>query len=740
MHKKNKKLHSKKKARGGILVHLSWETRRSIAVVFIFTLALLFILSLFGLAGEVGATISVGLHWIFGWGSWLFPAVLILIALFILRGSEDGFKIYSYLGLGVLVLGYSSLFYLIDAGLNETGEGVLGGGNFGALLGSPLKESLGGLAGTLIVLAIILISALLIFETSVEKSLRRIKNWLNLLLHRQDSADLEDFNIREISNHQENSFEEDFDENDENEKRVLPIGTGVSKNKIASAPQNNGLEIVTKSRSTKRITIPIDLLEKNTAKAASGGNTDLNKQTIRKTLDNFGIHAEMGEISVGPTVTQYTLRPAQGVKLSQITTLQNDLSLALAAHPLRIEAPIPGKSLVGIEVPNESSTMVTLREVLESQIFQNRKSNLALALGKDVAGNPYISYLDRMPHLLVAGATGSGKTVCLNSIIINLLFQNSFQDLKFIFIDPKRVELTGYEGIPHLLTPVIVDAQKTVNALKWAVKEMENRFETLAKAGKRDIKGYNEVMEEKMPYIVIIIDELADLMTVAAADIETCIIRLAQMARAVGIHLIIATQRPSVNVITGLIKANISARIAFSVASSMDSRTILDATGAEKLLGNGDMLHKTAEMSSPVRLQGAYVSDKSIEAVVDYLREQAEPEYVSDMSGKSSNFAGESFDGGSEEEDELIPQAKEIIWQAGKASASLLQRRLKVGYARAARLLDILEANGFIGPSDGAKPREILITQDMVGSVATADLDNNYVDDEGPIGDEEEKS
>ena len=419
----------------------------------------------------------------------------------------------------------------------------------------------------------------------------------------------------------------------------------------------------------------------------------------------------MGEVSVGPTVTQYTLRPAEGVKLSQITTLHNDLALALAAHPIRIEAPIPGKSLVGIEVPNRSIAVVTLREILEDQTFKNRVSNLTIVLGKDVAGKSYLADLDKMPHLLIAGATGSGKTVCLNSIIVSLLYQNSPQELKFILVDPKRVELTVYENIPHLLTPVVTDPHKTINALKWSISEMDRRFELLSQTGKRDIREYNKEAEDKLPYLVIIVDELADLMMAAPTEVEACIIRLAQMARAVGIHLIMATQRPSVDIITGLIKANITSRIAFSVASSVDSRTILDTTGADKLLGRGDMLYISAQLSKPVRLQGAFVSDKSIKALVKHLKAQAKPEYLADVTERKA--IGLGIDS-SLEEDELLPQAKEIIWQANKASASLLQRRLRVGYARAARLLDLLEEEGIIGPADGAKPREIFKTKEEI--------------------------
>ncbi len=466
--------------------------------------------------------------------------------------------------------------------------------------------------------------------------------------------------------------------------------------------------VLSKPAATFKKLPSVNLLQISKSKPTSG-DIKSNAQTIKDTLHNFGIDVEMGEVRVGPTVTQYSLKPPKGVKLTRITSLANDLALALAAHPLRIEAPIPGRSLVGIEVPNEKVAMVTLRELLESEEFKHREHTMQIAVGKDVAGKVYLGDLPKMPHLLVAGTTGSGKTVCINTIILSLLFQNTPETLRLIMVDPKRVELTLYNGIPHLLTPVITDAAKTVSALKWTIGEMERRFDTLAAAGKRDIGSYNRTAEEKMPYIVFIIDELADLMAMAASEVEAGIIRLAQMARAVGIHLIVATQRPSVEVITGLMKANIPARIAFSVASIIDSRTILDTPGAEKLLGRGDMLYLTAELSKPKRLQGAYVSEEEMKEIVDYLKGDEPPNYDDSIVSKNSNANGtvNMFGGPSDDQDPLFDEAKRLVVESGKASASLLQRRLKVGYARAARLLDELEEAGIVGPADGAKPREV---------------------------------
>jgi S-DNA-T family DNA segregation ATPase FtsK/SpoIIIE len=485
-----------------------------------------------------------------------------------------------------------------------------------------------------------------------------------------------------------------------------------------------------KPKKQKRsIVIPLDLLDLSTSQPTSG-NIDLNKERIFKTLETFGIPVEMGEVHVGPTVTQYTLKPADGVKLVQITSLKNDLALALAAHPIRIEAPIPGKSLVGIEVPNESVAMVNLRDILGSDAFKTRKSDLSFSLGKDVSGQPWVANLEPLPHLLVAGSTGSGKSVMINGLIISMLYANSPDDLKFIMVDPKRVELSLYNNIPHLLTPVITDTTKTINALRWCVSEMDRRYQVLQNAGKRNISSYRADVADDMPYIIVVIDELADLMAVAANDVEGMIVRLAQMARAVGIHLVLATQRPSVDVITGLIKANITARIAFSVASLVDSRTILDGSGAESLLGKGDMLFVSAELSKPKRLQGAYVSEKEVERVTSFLKARGEPDYLSAVTEKASGGNGGGMSMDDLGEDELLPEAKEIVMQSGKASASLLQRRLRVGYARAARLLDLLEDQGFIGPGDGAKPREVYGdqagTEVAMGNQQEAPVEDDY--------------
>ncbi len=449
---------------------------------------------------------------------------------------------------------------------------------------------------------------------------------------------------------------------------------------------------------------------------ADRGDVRKNAQIIEQTLDSFGITARVAEVNNSPSVTQYALEVALGTKLAKILSLSNDLAMALAAPggQIRVEAPIPGRSLVGIEMPNKSLEVVPIRSVLESDVMKNAKSKITVPLGLDVSGQAKIADIGKMPHVLIAGQTGSGKSICINSWISTLLFRASPDELRLIMVDPKRVELSRYNGIPHLLTPVIVEPEKVVSALKWAVNEMEHRYKVFTEVGAKNIEGYNNLSGfQSMPYILIIIDELAEIMLFSPAEVEDNICRIAQMARAVGIHLVLATQRPSVNIITGLIKANIPTRIAFAVTSMTDSRVILDTPGAEKLLGRGDMLYVPPDLAKPVRIQGCFVSDKEVDRLIDFLKTQRSGEYndeivrqpiASPNSGSKNIFLEDG-----EERDALFDDAIKLIQETGKASASLLQRRLKLGYARAARVLDQLEKAGIIGPVNGAKPRDILI-------------------------------
>jgi DNA segregation ATPase FtsK/SpoIIIE, S-DNA-T family len=469
---------------------------------------------------------------------------------------------------------------------------------------------------------------------------------------------------------------------------------------------------------------PLNLLEGDRGKA-NVGDVKANANIIRRTLLNFGIEVEMDEVTIGPTVTRYALKPAQGVKLSRIVGLQNDLALSLAAHPLRIEAPIPGKSLVGIEIPNKTKATVGLASLLGDPSFSQSDKPLLAALGRNIAGKPVLQSIAKMPHLLIAGTTGSGKSVTIHAIITSLLYHHGPDDLRFIFVDPKRVELTLYNGIPHLLTPVITDSKKAILALKWAATEMNRRYDILESESVRDIESYHkryaatfakntsqdENGPDRMPYIVVIIDELADIMQSYPRELEAAIVRLAQMSRAVGIHLILSTQRPEVNVITGLIKANVPSRIALRVPTQIDSRTILDAAGAEKLLGQGDMLAVMGNNQAE-RLQSAFITEDEVKNVVKYLKNSFKDdvretiELTGSVGPDKAMFSDDVNDG---DDDELYEEARACIMEAGKASTSYIQRKLKVGYARAARLMDMLEERGVIGPSDGAKPREVLV-------------------------------
>ena len=707
-------------------LNLSDETKRGISVVVFVALALVIVLSLAGVAGSLGAQMFTGLTWVFGIMAYLVPLILIIIALSLYKQKLDkgdehhSFYLRIYLGAVVLtgsIGGLIHIFYLNgQSGLGAfelAGEGR-GGGYLGALFAYPLFTYLAFWAGSLILIALAIIGLLITFDIALGSLFEKKAEGQTLpetpplkteapAMLKINAMGKEGFSEEKVLD--KNPKVNDDDENNDKVK-TQTIQTKTINNPKTQAVQLEAMVV----EDRKDWKLPnFDLLDDNHTDVDSG-NIEVNVAIIKKTLADFGIEVEMGEVNVGPTVTQYTLRPNVGVKLSQIAGLQNDLALSLAAHSIRMELPIPGKALVGIEVPNKSTAIVRLREVMQTTDFVDHKSKLALALGRDVAGHPMIVDLAKMPHLLIAGATGTGKSVAINSLFIGLLYRNTPQDVKFIVIDPKRVEMTPYNGIPHLLTPVVTENEKAVNALKWAVAEMDRRYKLLSEVGKRNIVEYNEASGLGMPYIVILVDELADLMATAQADVEAAIVRLSQMARAIGIHLVLATQRPSVDIITGLIKANITSRIAFAVASQIDSRTILDSSGAEKLLGNGDMLFTSAEFNKPKRIQGAYIGEKEVKKVVDFFKAQTGAviynEEILEKPKRALGIPGMEGDGGGDD-DPLLEEAAEEVKRAGKASASLLQRRLRVGYARAARLLDILEAKGIIGPGEGAKPREV---------------------------------
>lgn len=735
-------------------LNLSSDIKQSIWAVLFLTLGIISFLSLFDLAGQMGVYLLKGMDWLAGWGNWLIAVLLVLVGWQIYKNKEERSGSLKYVGAVLFLwsfLGMLQLFVDVDEWdmALQSGEG---GGHIGWTLATMVVSLAGFWAGIIIVLALLIIALMLMFNT----------NLATLFKHGTMPARMATRPFAFLFNKKDSELAQEYDEKintaEDSDGVEGEVDDSFSLRTIKDKAARSGLAKASVDEKTNwkptniKIDLPLDLLNSRTSKPTSG-DIKSNIEIIKSTLDKFNIPVEMGEVSVGPTVTQYTLKPAEGIKLSRITGLNNDLSMALAAHPVRIEAPIPGKALVGIEVPNKTVAIVNLREVLESDDFKRRSNNLLIALGKDVAGKVWLDSISKMPHLLVAGATGSGKSVMLNALIISLLYQNNPDDLKFIMVDPKRVELTVYNGLPHLLTPVITEVSKTINALKWCLNEMDRRFETLAQVHKRDIEGYNQGAKEKMPYIIFIIDELADLMVVAPKEMETGVVRLAQMARAVGIHLVLATQRPSVNVITGTIKANMPARIAFSVTSGIDSRTILDSLGAEKLLGRGDMLFSSVALTKPKRIQGALISDQEIKRVVSYIKEKSgAPNYITEIVDRQKvrGIAGVGIDGGSDDDDELFQEAKELIINSGKASASFLQRRLSIGYARAARLLDILEESGIIGPSNGAKPREIMVSKEQYEAMiqdgvagarlhdqATAQAPDNYLgDDESESGDE----
>lgn len=709
-----------KKNRDTVFSQISSETKKSATAVFLFGVSILFVLASIQKAGPVGDFLFRVFDKFLGIGYYLIPFIAVLVAVIFLATREKNFFGITFLGAGAFVffgLG------LIDVIFPDHG-GYLG--SFVGLLEIPFGKT----AAIVLLSTFIIISILLAFDFQLSFK------GLSILGEEEDedenktkkSLDLElkESLERELKKEKAEEVQEKKDaETKKTPEEVDPI--------IAEASNKINLNIKNAiSKSKKYIAPPLSLLRTSTEKPTSG-DLRLNANTIKRTLESFGIPVEMGEINIGPKVTRYTLKPAEGVKIAKITALNQDISLSLAAHPIRIEAPIPGKSLVGIEVPNKTAAIVRLGSLLSYKDFIDADP-LVFPLGRDVTGEPIFANIEKMPHMMIAGSSGSGKSISIHSVLTSLLYKNSPDILKLILIDPKRVELAHYDGIPHLVAPVITDVKKSMGVFRWAIEEMDKRYEVLQRAGARDIKSYNSQPDkEKLPYILIVIDEMADLMSRYGKEVEGSIVRLAQMARATGIHLVLSTQRPSVDVVTGLIKANITTRLALKVGSQIDSKTILDTAGAEKLLGGGDMLLISSEYSKPKRIQGPYISEEEIVKVTKFIRENnnsqsEEAPEAQNLEKKLENVSGEKSEGktglmnpqsemfdeyaGDDDEDELLREAVEIVKEAKKASASLLQRRLRVGYARAARLIDIMEEKGIVGPGEGAKPREILIIDD----------------------------
>lgn len=704
---------------------LSPQARQAIAAVIVGVLGVFFVFSLLKLAGVAGEATDTGLTWLFGTGAWLAPLACGFYVIALLRPRlDERVSTAKILGISLMFFALLALFDLYEADL---------GGNVGWVIDYPLSYLLGEMVTGVLLGGIILIGAFLTFNTGLA-----IPNIFKRKAKEEGEEKLEDdeLGIKDLNLGLENVSEEKPVENENTEKEEEPKkGLSAVTAKVTEAIANKALgDITVKHFSGPYVPPSLSLLHKDKGKAFAG-DVRANSLTIKRTLKEFGINVEMDAVESGPAITRYSLKPAQGVRISRIVALQQELQLALKASSIRIEAPIPGKSLVGIEVPNAVRSIVGLASILKNPEYTDSPRPLLVALGKDVAGGVHFANIARMPHALIAGTTGSGKSVTIHNIIMSLLFRNSPEQLRFILVDPKRVELTLYNGIPHLLTPVITEPKKALRSLAWAVKEMARRYDVLQAEGVQGLDLYHsnvyqpakkaweergsleeekESLPEPLPYIVIVLDELNDLMQAYPRELEALIVRLAQMSRAVGIHLLLATQRPSVNVITGTIKANIPTRMALNVASQIDSRTIIDQMGAEKLLGQGDMLYLSSDSPRLIRIQSAYISGEEIKSVVSYLKAQdahlLDNIDLDDQKDGSANafmasIGGEDTDVG----DELFEDAKQAVLEAGKASTSYLQRKLRVGYSRAARLIDLLEEQGVIGAADGARPREIIL-------------------------------
>ncbi len=709
-------------------LELEDHTRRQVKAVVAIGLGMVLFLA----PGPVGLAVNKALT--FFMGSWrvLFPTALILLGCLLMIGNSPNIELKRSVGLSMCLAAFLGIVQLTAPMSDLADSRNELGGAIGFMMAFPFAAFLSVTAGFIMLSVLFIAGVFITFEPdlpAIFRSLTAVKEVKQRRVQ-QEEDDEEDELDDELAEATIDLIERDNNAPDINIVRPAfatepPKPSGKAAVQAVTKAKTRELLEMKDTRFEEWKFPEMELLE-NKRSELTVDDAELKRQAgrIKEKLSEFSIEVTMKDAHPGPTVTQFTLQPAEGIKLSKIGSLKNDLALALAAQSLRIEAPIPGKALVGIEMPNEKRSTVYLREMLEAPQFKQSDSPLTIPLGRGVSGDAYVATIEDMPHLLIAGATGAGKSVAMNTFLISLLFQNAPHELKFILIDPKRVELMPYNGIPHLLTPVITESDKALQALRWAIAEMGRRLHRFSELGVRNLAEYNEKQteeEKKLPRIVIVIDELADLMMRQhRKDTETMIARIAQMARAVGMHLIIATQRPSVDVITGLIKANIPTRIAFRVVSAVDSRTILDSIGAEDLLGKGDMLYMNASTPKPVRIQGIYISTKEIERVINVVKIAGGGMFTEEISlgnGDDNNENGAvdgatnmiNLDADDNGGDDLFFEAVRVVQETGRASASLLQRQLKVGYARAARLLDIMEEKGVVGPSDGAKPRKVFI-------------------------------
>lgn len=674
--------------------------------ILLFVIALFLVLGGFGTGGALPKGLFQGAYWTLGWAAYVVPVALVYWGIYKFTDEDHHIPLSRITSMLAVLAFAAGWLFVAFAAKQPDGSYLQGhGGQVGSFLGGVALSALDRFPASVLFLVLTMLAVFFAFGISPQV-LMKIKD----LFQRTpaDDTDLSDLQTKAES--RGFTLNEGVPVEHASPKTARFATLKNTAEKLAPADNHEALTVA----SDPNWQFPnVNLLDQKQDKA-DAGDVSGNAQIIHDTFSNFNIAVEMEGANVGPRVTQYTLKPPAGVKLTKVTALENNLALDLAAHAIRIEAPIPGKRAVGIEVPNVKAAIVRLSSILQSREWADLSGPLAFAIGKDIAGKPIVADLAKMPHLLVAGQTGSGKSVMINGILTSMLYRNSPADLKLILVDPKQVELTPYNDVPHLLTPVINEPEKCISALKWAVAEMERRLRTMAEVGKRNIGEYNNLKkEEGMPYIVIVIDELADLMMMAARDVEALIVRLAQKARAAGIHLVLATQRPSVDVITGLIKANVPARIAFTVASQVDSRTIIDQMGAEKLLGMGDMLLLTSDMPKPKRVQGAFISDAETTKVTDFIRMQRPPQYDDEIIsqpvqlGKGGVVAEV---GGGDGDDDMWRDAVQVVIEGRKASTSLLQRRLRIGYGRAARLIETMEEQGIVGPADGSRPRDVLVS------------------------------
>lgn len=687
---------------------------RQLGSIVLIVLAIFLLLGGFGTGGSLPVGMFDLVYKVFGAAAYLSPIALIYWAIHKFKSEEHDLPPSRLFSMSALLITFSCWLHVAFASEDAVADFSGGkGGGLGEVIGGAVLSALDKFPASIMFFVLTILSACWAFGIPLSVFLVPFKK-------REASEDTDMAELKEKSS--------GFKLNEGVPVEHSPQRSSLKNSVSAKLTPDENHQALTEARDPNWQFPTTDLLVKKQDKADAGdvnGNADI----IKDTFQNFNIDVDMEGANIGPRVTQFTLKPPAGIKLSKISALDRELALNLAAQSIRIEAPIPGKRAVGIEVPNVKAATVRMAGVLDDKIWKNATDPLAFAIGRDIAGLPVVAALNKMPHLLIAGQTGSGKSVMINTLLTSMLYNNSPSDLKLILVDPKQVELTPYNDIPHLLTPVITEPEKCISALKWAVSEMERRLRTFAEHQKRNIAEYNNLKDQdSMPYIVIVIDELADLMMMAARDVEALIVRIAQKARAAGIHLVLATQRPSVDVITGLIKANVPARIAFTVASQVDSRTIIDGVGAEKLLGMGDMLFSTSDMPKPMRVQGAFISDEEAVKVNDFLRMQRPPQYDDEvvsqpvqLNGKGGVVADNSHNADSD--DDMYRDAVRVVMENRKASTSLLQRRLRIGYGRASRLIDEMEDQGIVSSADGSKPRDVLITSmDDVFGVASSGL------------------